>query len=143
MADGGMDNTSRAEPVTSDSSGRRDQRTATESFGVVFSMPWLVQGVSTGQDAINIAVSEVGKRVSSGGQHVKRVDIDVQHVGCLGCGSGSEALLLVGGTALVGLLLEVVVATPDAERAETFARRELGPNLPDTPLVTVESNPDS
>ena len=108
---------------------------------VVFSLGWVVTGAETGQDAINIAVSEVGKRIGSTGEQIRSVDISVQRLGCHSCGSGSDALLLVSETALVGLFLEVEVATEDPETAETISRREVGPNLHNTPLDPVDIVP--
>jgi len=108
---------------------------------VVFSLGWVVQGAETGQDAINIAVSEVGKRIGSTDERIRSVDISVQRLGCNSCGSGSDALLLVSETALVGLFLEVEVATEDPKTAETISRREVGPNLHNTPLDPVDIVP--
>lgn len=101
----------------------------------------VVRGAETGQDAINIAVSEVGKRVASTGEQTRNVDISVQRVGCNSCGVGSDALLLVSETALVGLFLEVEVDAEDSETAEKVARREVGPHLHNTPLTSVDIAP--
>lgn len=110
-------------------------------YAVVFSVPWTVRGAETGQDAINIAVSEVGKRVSSAGECARNVDISVQKLGCKQCETETDALLLVSETALVGLLLEVEVNAPDSKTAETVARRAIGPHLHDTPLTSVNISP--
>ena len=108
---------------------------------VVFSVGWVVRGAKTGQDAINIAVSEVGKRVGSSGDQVRTVDISIQRIGCNSCGIDSDALLLVSETALVGLFLEVEVDAEDSETAEKIARREVGPHLHNTPLKSVDIAP--
>ena len=118
-----------------------DERGGTDGHIVVFSVGWVVRGAKTGQDAINIAVSEVGKRVGSTGEQVRTVDISVQRIGCNSCGIGSDALLLVSETALVGLFLEVEVDAEDSETAEKIARREVGPNLHNTPLTSVDIAP--
>ncbi|WP_425504796.1 DUF555 domain-containing protein [Salinigranum marinum] len=110
-------------------------------YVVVFSIPWIVRGAETGQDAINIAVSEVGKRVSSASECARNVDISVQELGCNQCETGTDALLLVSETALVGLLLEVEVDAPDSKTAETVARRAIGSQLHDTPLTSVNIFP--
>src|SRR6056297_2966046 len=105
---------------------QRDQAssdgTTTDSYVVVLSFGWVVRGAETGQDAINIAVSEVGRRVGAPGERTHSVDISVQQIGCHSCGTGSEALLLVSETALVGLFLEVVVDAEDPGTAEKIAR---------------------
>ncbi len=116
-----------------------DENDVAGSYAVVFSLGWVVRGAETGQDAINIAVSEVGKRVSSTGGQIRSVDINVQQIGCNSCGIGSDALLLVSETALIGLFLEVDAEDP--ETAEKVARREIGPHLHNTPLSSVEVAP--
>lgn len=109
---------------------------------VAFSLPWVVRGAETPQDAINIAVSEVGKHISGVGRPIQRVDLAVQQLCCGGCPRADDAVLLVAGTALVGLELTAVVeATPST--AETVAKRRLGPALPETPLTTVQHSTDS
>ncbi|WP_424016334.1 DUF555 domain-containing protein (plasmid) [Halorientalis pallida] len=108
-------------------------------FEIVFSLPWIVQQVESGQDAINIAVSEVGKRVSSAGDSIQNVDIGVQRIFCGDCGTENDALLIVSGTAIVGLTLRVEAKGEDRENAEIDARRKIGPFLPNTPLQTLDS----
>jgi uncharacterized protein (UPF0212 family) len=111
---------------------------AVEEFRIVFSVPWIVRGAERPQDAINIAVSEVGKRTEKTGRDIRSVDISVQRLLHDEGGGSTEALLLVAETALVGILLTVEVRASSAAEAETLARREIGPHLPDTPLTTVE-----
>lgn len=118
-----------------------DENDVAGGYTVVFSLGWVVRGAETGQDAINIAVSEVGKRVSSTGGQIRSVDINVQQIGCNSCGIGSDALLLVSETALIGLFLKVDVDAEDSETAEKVARREIGPHLHNTPLSSVEVAP--
>jgi uncharacterized protein (UPF0212 family) len=121
----------------------RSQNTAStaglteERFAVIYSVPWIVHGAETGQDAINIAISEVGKLVSSVGFRTLNVNISVQRIGCNHCSTGTDALLIVSETALVGLLLEVEVAASGPEAAEKVARREIGPHLHNTKLTSV------
>jgi uncharacterized protein (UPF0212 family) len=112
--------------------------TGEEWYSVTFSMPWIVRGVETGQDAINIAVSEVGKRITSASDRTKSCDINVQSVGCNDCNSKTDALLLVSKTALVGLLVTLEAQAESMEDAEQIARREIGPHLEDTPLTSVD-----
>lgn len=118
-----------------------DENGVAGGYTVVFSLGWVVRGAETGQDAINIAVSEVGKRVSSTGGQIRSVDISVQQVLCNRCGIRSDALLLVSETALIGLFLKIDVDTEDPETAQEVARREVGPHLHNTPLSSVEVAP--
>jgi hypothetical protein len=110
-------------------------------YAVVFSVGWVVRGAKTTQDAINIAVSEVGKRLSPGSKKSSSVNITVQRIECNSCETRSDALLLVAETALVGLLLEVTLDAEDAENAELTARREIGDCLYNTPLTCVAVSP--
>jgi uncharacterized protein (UPF0212 family) len=112
-----------------------------DGYTVVFSMGWVVQGAETGQDAINIAVSEVGKRIASTGKQTRKVNICVQRIGCNSCGLESDTLLLVSETALVGLFIEIEVDAEDPETAEKIARHEVGPHLHNTPLTSVNVSP--
>jgi uncharacterized protein (UPF0212 family) len=102
----------------------------------------MVRGVKTPQDAINIAVSEVGKRISSVGPPIQRVDLGVQQLACGGCHRPTDTVLVVSGTALVGLELTAVVEAPPSD-AELVAKRRIGPALPDTPLTTVQGATDT
>ena len=107
-------------------------------FRVTLSIPWIVQEAQTGQDAINIAVSEAGKRVSeSDAPLVHRCDITVQTLSCTSCGTPMEAVLVIAGTALVGLMLECTVSARSPEDAKQMTRRELGAAFDGTPLVPV------
>jgi uncharacterized protein (UPF0212 family) len=50
-----------------------------EQYCVTLSVPWLVRGAHAVQDAINIAVSEVGTRViEADTPHVDHCDISIQ-----------------------------------------------------------------
>lgn len=105
-------------------------------YEVTFAVPWIVNGVTAPQDAINIAVSELGKRVGKV-PGVRNADIAVQSVGCAGCDAQTDALLLVAGQALVGLLLTVEVQARSAEASPRAGVRAIGPHVPDVPLKVV------
>ena len=100
----------------------------TDWYEVTLSVPWIVHNVESPQDAINIAVAELGKRV---------VKIDVQSATCGSCGSEMTVATVVSGQALVGLLLTVDVRAPSAGEATRVAQREIGPYVPKTPLAPV------
>lgn len=127
------------------SAGRTMSRS--EQNWVTLSVPWLVRGAHAGQDAINIAVSEVGTRVSEANTtHVDHCDISIQTISCTTCGTPMEAVLVVAETALVGLTLECAVTARSTEDAEQTSRRVLGTAFDGTPLVpvgTVRTDPRS
>lgn len=107
-------------------------------YRVTFSIPWIVRWAESGQDAINVAVSEVGKRVTPTSDLIRNVDISVQDINCANCGTSSDAVQLVTDTALVGLVLTVEAHAIHREKAEAVARREVGPHLPDISLTTID-----
>ena len=114
--------------------------TEREQFRVTLSIPWLVRGVDSVQDAVNIAVSEVGRRVATAeSTDVSPGEISVQTLSCANCGATTEAALVVAETALVGLALECTVTAQSPDDAETTTRRELGAEFEDTPLVPIEA----
>jgi uncharacterized protein (UPF0212 family) len=108
-------------------------------YEVTFAVPWEVRGVTASQDAINIAVSELAKRVLKAGRGIRNPDIEVQSVRCAGCGEESDGILLVVEKALVGLLLTVEVRARSTEKSERVGVRTIGPQVPDVPLVVVPS----
>jgi hypothetical protein len=126
----------RPQESLTDGSGRSSQDD--EWFQITFSVPWLVRGAKQPQDAINITISEIGKQLVSVDAPIRDIDIAIQQVTCLECGASMESLLLIAETALVGVLLTVTLRAEAATRAETLARRAIGPHLPDTPLTTVD-----
>ena len=108
-------------------------------YEVSFSVPWIVHGAPTAQDAINIAVSELGKRVTKTGEAVRNADISVQSLDCAACGNRTDAVFIVAGEALVGLFLTLEVRARSPEESGKVGRRELGPHVPNTPLHLIES----
>jgi uncharacterized protein (UPF0212 family) len=112
----------------------------TDWHEVTFSIPWIVHGVATAQDAINIAVAELGKRVAQAGGAIRNADISVQTVPCGDCGNEMDVSVVVSGEALVGLLLTVEVQASCPEESGIIGQRELGPHVPDTPLRLVQTS---
>jgi uncharacterized protein (UPF0212 family) len=108
-------------------------------YEVTYSVPWIVHNVATAQDAINIAVSQLGKAVANVSGPVRNADISVQTARCRGCTTGMDVATVVSGQALVGLLLTVEVRAPSPEESDIVGRREIGPHVPDTPLSLVET----
>jgi hypothetical protein len=112
----------------------------TDWYEVTFSVPWIVRNVATAQDAINIAVAELGKRVAKAGESIRNADITVQSACCRGCETEMDVATVVSGRALVGLLLTVEVRASCPEESGIIGQREIGPHVPDTPLTLVESS---
>jgi len=110
----------------------------TEWHTVTYSIPWIVHNVATAQDAINIAVAELGKCVANVGKVIRNADITVQSACCRGCETEMDVATVVSGQALVGLLLSVEVRASCPEEGGIVSQREIGPHVPDTPLTLVE-----
>ena len=108
-------------------------------YEITFSVPWIVHNVTTAQDAINIAVAELGKRVAKAGDLIRNANISVQSACCSGCETEMDVATVVSGRALVGLLLTVEVRASCPEESGIIGQREIGPHVPDTPLTLVES----
>lgn len=108
-----------------------------EQYRVTLSVPWLVRGAGSPQDAIDIAVSEAGRRVNeTETPSVSECDISVQTLPSADCGE-TEAVLIVAETALVGLTLDCTVTAASPQDAERTARRELGDGFEGIPLLPV------
>ena len=113
-----------------------------DHYRVILSVPWIVRWAPGAQDAINIAVSEVGKRVENANtERVVDCQISVQQLSDGKSGQTNDAVLLVGETALVGLLLTCDVVASSPEESKRFARRELGREFEEVPLVPTEVSP--
>lgn len=104
-------------------------------FEVQISVPWVVAGTTGVQDAINIAVSEVGKRVNQ--TSARNSEIVVQDVACPSCGYEYEAALSTTDFALVVLTVIAQFPAESAEESSRVAKRELGQRMKDIPLTVL------
>lgn len=105
-------------------------------FQVQLSIPWVVPGAPGVQDAINIAVAEVGRRASA--SKARSSDITVQNVACPGCGHEMEAALCTTRYAMVVLDVLVEIEAESAQQSGRIAKRELGKRMKDIPLTVVD-----
>ncbi len=108
-------------------------------YEVQLSIPWVVPGVKSVQDAINIAVAQVGERTNS--TEARSSEILVQDVGCPSCGYEMEAALCTTDFALVVLTVIVEMFAESHEESERVAKRELGVRMKDIPLTVLETRP--
>lgn len=122
--------------------GSSDAGSENDLYQVNLSVPWIVRNVPAAQDAINIAVSEVGKRVHRGSKtQMRDCEISVQELSDAQGKRTSEAVLVVANTALVGLLLTCEVQAGSHGDAEAAAQRELGHQFEGVPLVPINVFP--
>jgi uncharacterized protein (UPF0212 family) len=108
-----------------------------EWYEIQLSVPWIVAGASGVQDAINIAVAEVGKRTKS--TKARSAEIIVQDVACPSCGYEMEAALCTTDFALVVLTVIVEMPAGSLEESDRIAKRELGVRMKDIPLTVLET----
>lgn len=121
-----------------------ENRPGEDQYQVSLSVPWIVWNVPSAQDAINIAVSEVGKRVQRASKkQVEECEISIQGLSDSQGQQTSEAVLVVANTALVGLLLTCRVQARSHDDAKAAARRDLGRELEEIPLVPIDVSPVS
>jgi uncharacterized protein (UPF0212 family) len=119
-----------------------DGNPVADLYQVSLTVPWIVRNVPAAQDAINIAVSEVGKCVQRAPKkQVRDCEITVQKLSDAQGQQTSEAVLVVANTALVGLLLNCEVYAGNHSEAEVAARREIGEEFEAVPLVPVDAHP--
>lgn len=106
------------------------------NYIVTLEAAWLVKNVESVEDAMNIAISEVGKMLNP---DLNFVEIEVGTTSCPACGEAFDSVFMAAGTALVGILLEMKVY--DAENEEhgaRIAKSTIGKALANTPLDVVD-----
>lgn len=108
-------------------------------YQVRLTLPWVVPGAPGVQDAINIAVAEVGRRADASA--VRSADISVQDVACPSCSWEMEAVLCTHGYAMVVLDITVEIAAGSVEESTTLVKRELGSRMKDIPLTVIDAIP--
>jgi uncharacterized protein (UPF0212 family) len=108
-------------------------------YQVRLTLPWVVPGAPGVQDAINIAVAEVGRRADASA--VRSADISVQDVACPSCSWEMEAVLCTHGYAMVVLDITVEIEASSVDESTTLVKRELGSRMKDIPLTVVDSIP--
>lgn len=106
------------------------------NYIVTLEAAWLVKSVESVEDAMNIAISEVGKMLNP---DLNFVEIEVGTTSCPACSEAFDSVFMAAGTALVGILLEMKVY--DAENEEhgaRIAKSTIGKALISTPLDVVD-----
>ncbi len=106
------------------------------NYKVTLEAAWIVKDVESVDDAMNIAISEVGKLLNP---DLNFVDIEVGTTSCPACGEAFDSVFMAAGTALVGILLEMKVYDAESEEhAARIAKSTIGRVLKNTPLNVVE-----
>ena len=106
------------------------------NYIVTLEAAWLVKDVDSVEDAMNIAISEIGKLLNP---DLNFVEIEVGTTSCPACGEAFDSVFMAAGTALVGILLEMKVYDAESkEHAARIAKSTIGKALKNTPLDVVE-----
>lgn len=106
------------------------------NYRVTLETAWLVKSVDSVEDAMNIAISEVGKLLNP---DLKFVEIEVGATTCPACGEAFDSVFMAAGTALVGILLEMKVYDAESEEhAARIAKSTIGKPLKNAPLDVVD-----
>ncbi len=106
------------------------------NYIVTLEAAWLVKDVDSVDDAMNIAISEIGKMLNP---DLNFVEIEVGATSCPACGEAFDSVFMAAGTALVGVLLEMKVYDAESEEhAARIAKSTIGKALKSTPLDVVE-----
>ncbi|HEY9206230.1 MAG TPA: DUF555 domain-containing protein [Candidatus Methanoperedens sp.] len=106
------------------------------NFLVTLEAAWLVKSVESVEDAMNIAISEVGKLLNP---DLNFVEIEVGTTSCPSCQEAFDSVFMAAGTALVGILLEMKVYDAQSEEhAARIAKSTIGKALKNVPLDVVD-----
>lgn len=106
------------------------------NYRVTLEAAWLVKDVESVEDAMNIAISEVGKKLNP---DLNFVEIEVGTTGCPACGEAFDSVFMAAGTALVGILLEMKVYEAESEEhSARIAKSTIGKTLRNVPLNVID-----
>lgn len=111
-----------------------------EDYLVALEAAWLVRDVDSVEDAVSIAVSEVGKKLTDAG--LDYVEIQSGVTVCPACKTGFESAFVAADTGLVGVVLELKVYNAEGEEhAERIAKSTVGRALSGVSLEVLEVEP--
>jgi uncharacterized protein len=106
------------------------------NYLVTLEAAWIVKDVDSVEDAMNIAISEVGKQLNP---DLNFVEIEVGATNCPACAEAFDSVFMAAGTALVGILLEMRVFDAESEEhAARIAKSTIGKALKSVPLDVVD-----
>jgi uncharacterized protein (UPF0212 family) len=106
------------------------------NYLVTLEAAWIVKDVDSVEDAMNIAISEVGKQLNP---DLNFVEIEVGTTNCPACAEAFDSVFMAAGTALVGILLEMRVFDAESEEhAARIAKSTIGKALKSVPLDVVD-----
>lgn len=105
-------------------------------YNVALEAAWVVRNIDSVDDAVSIAISEMGKRLNP---KLDYVDFDVGLTSCPYCGQEFQSVFMITDTALVGLVLDMKVYNAENEdHASRIAKSVIGKAISNVPLRVVE-----
>ena len=105
-------------------------------YHVTLEAAWLVRDIKSENDAIGVAISEAGKRLSP---RLHFVEIEVGTTTCNSCKNTHEGVFLTANTAIVSLILELrVFDAKSTEHASRISKSTIGKALRDVPLKIIK-----
>ena|SRR5665648_205629 len=106
------------------------------NYEVTLEAAWLVKDVQTTEDAIGVAISEVGKHLNP---KLKYVEVNVGTTGCPACEELMDSVFITANTALVGLILDIKIFDAESEEhAARIAKSVIGKALENIPLNVID-----
>ena len=106
------------------------------NYKVTLEAAWIVKDVESVDDAMNIAISEVGKKLNP---ELNFIEVEIGATNCPACGATLDSVFLAAGNALVGILLEMKVYEAESkEHAARIAKSTIGKSLKNIPLNVID-----
>ncbi len=104
-------------------------------YHIILEAAWPVRNVRSVDDAMSIAIAEVGKRLNP---KLNYVEVEVGSTICSSCGEELKSVFLAADTALVGLMFEIkVFNTENEEHATRIAKSVIGKALKNISLKVI------
>jgi hypothetical protein len=105
-------------------------------FLVTLESAWVIRNAPSLEDAVGIAIAEAGKQLNP---TAKFVDVEAGMLACPFCEGELNSAIIIAGTALVGLELQMKVKNAETPlHAERIAKSTIGKALRDIPLRVLE-----
>ena len=96
-------------------------------------IPFFVRRAETRDDAISIAIAEVGKFLNK--NNLDKADIEVSQSRCPSCGGLFESVLMIGTQALVGIEVSLKIFNAvSEEHAIKITKKKLGAAVGERPI---------
>jgi len=111
----------------------------TMDYQVILEVPVILKNVRSQDDAANIAISQVGKKLKKANLEYVKIEIGASQ--CPKCQGLFNSAFVVSKMGLVGVYLTMKVFNAENKKhAENIAKSAIGRALKDVPLKTFEVN---